>query len=379
MLIFILYNFQIILNAIYFLSYLQLFIEFKNNEFFLNSCKEKLIILKKFEKISNPKISIISAVYNSERYILRFLKSIQNQNFRDIEILLINDCSKDNSINIIEKYIKIDKRIILIKNKNNKGTFITRNIGVLYSKGKYLVFPDPDDIISKNIFNACFKFSEKNNYDIIKFNEYIGNKKIIFNEIYNKLGNKAIYKPKLSTYIYYGNIELEIIDIALSNKFIKKVVFIKALNLIKTFYLNEYIIFSEDSMMNYIIFRIAESFLYIKKIGYYYIKNKLSITNSLFNKSIKRVKMNFKFLKLVLKYTKNNKYEKDMAFHLLTIISKKYNLANSLSNLKSDFKFYYDILNKYLNSKFLTIENRLILNIFKNFLKKNYSNILLKK
>ena len=73
----------------------------------MNSCKEKLIILKKYEKISNPKISIISAVYNSERYILRFLKSIQNQNFRDIEILLINDCSKDNSINIIEKYIKI--------------------------------------------------------------------------------------------------------------------------------------------------------------------------------------------------------------------------------------------------------------------------------
>ena len=266
MLIFILYNFQIILNAIYFLSYLQLFIEFKNNEYFLNSCKEKLTTLKKYEKISNPKISIISAVYNSERYILRFLKSIQNQNFRDIEILLINDCSKDNSINIIEKYIKIDKRIILIKNKKNKGTFISRNIGVLYSKGKYLVFPDPDDIISKNIFNACFKFSEKNNYDIIKFNEYIGNKKIIFNEINNKLGNKAIYKPKLSTYIYYGNIELEIIDIALSNKFIKKVVFIKALNLIKTFYLNEYIIFSEDSMMNYIIFRIAVSFLYIKKL-----------------------------------------------------------------------------------------------------------------
>ena len=264
-------------------------------EFFLNCCKNnKFRVLKKYEKIINPKISIISAVYNSEKFIFRFLNNIQNQNFEDIEIIFIDDCSKDNSINVIEKYRKEDKRIILIKNKKNRGTFITRNIGVIYSKGKYLILPDPDDIISKNILYACLKFSEKNNYDIIKFNVYIGNRKVSQNNIYNKLVNKIIFKPKLSTYIYYGNNELEIIDFSLSNKFIKKIAFIKALNLIKNFYLNEYIIFSEDSMMNYIIFRIAESFFYLKKIGYYYIKNKLSITNNLFNKTPKRINMVFK-------------------------------------------------------------------------------------
>ena len=330
--------------------------------------------MKQYKKIINPKISIISAVYNSEKYIFRFLKCIQNQNFKDVEILFINDYSKDNSINIIEEYRKKDKRIILINNKKNKGTFISRNIGVLYSKGKYLILPDPDDIISKNILSACFKLSEKNNYDIIKYNEYIGNGKILFKDIFNKLGNKAIYKPKLSTYIYYGNNELKIIDFSISNKFIKKVVFIKALNLLKKYYLNEYIIFSEDSLMNYIIFRIAESFLYLNKIGYYYIRHQLSITKNLFTKSSRRINMIFKYLNFISKYTKNNKYEKDMANHLLITLSKDYNIANRLTNLNSDYKFYLNIINEFLNSKFIKNENILLLEMYKDILMKKCQN-----
>lgn len=59
---------------------------------------------------------------------------------------MIDDCSKDNSIRIVESYKNKDNRIRLIKNKQNKGTFISRNIGIIYSKGKYLIVPDPDDI-----------------------------------------------------------------------------------------------------------------------------------------------------------------------------------------------------------------------------------------
>jgi len=92
--------------------------------------------------VENPKISLISAVYNSEKYILRFLRSIQNQIFADIEIIFIDDYSNDNSTFIIEKYKKGDERIILIKNKKNKGTFFSRNIGTLKAKGEFLIFPD---------------------------------------------------------------------------------------------------------------------------------------------------------------------------------------------------------------------------------------------
>lgn len=113
-------------------------------------------IKKNLKKIDYPKISIVSPIFNRERNLIRFIKSIQYQIFEDIEIIIIDDCSNDMSVKLIEKLIRKDKRIILIKNKKNKGTFITRNIDIIYSKAKYFIAPDPDDIISKNILNICY-------------------------------------------------------------------------------------------------------------------------------------------------------------------------------------------------------------------------------
>ena len=113
----------------------------KKNELFLKSINEQKIKLINNNKIIYlPKISIISPIYNSEKYLLRFLNCLQNQSFNKIEIILIDDYSKDNSINIIENFQKKDKRIILLKNKYNKGTFIARNLGIIYSRGKYIYF-----------------------------------------------------------------------------------------------------------------------------------------------------------------------------------------------------------------------------------------------
>ena len=152
---------------------------------------------------------------------------------------------------MIKESQKKDKRIILLKNKKNKGTLISRNIGVIYSKGKYIILPDPDDIINKNILNICYKYAEKYNCEMIRFNMYIGNKKIFFNEIVNKFDNRFIYQPELSTYLYYGNNELQIIDFYITNKFIKKDLYIRTINYIENRYLNLYMIFMEDSMINY--------------------------------------------------------------------------------------------------------------------------------
>ena len=80
---------------------------------------------------------------------MRFIRSIQNQFFDDIEIIFIDDCSIDDSVKVIEENKKKDERIILLKQKVNKGTLISRNIGALLSKGEYLIFPDTDDILSR--------------------------------------------------------------------------------------------------------------------------------------------------------------------------------------------------------------------------------------
>ena len=95
-----------------------------------------LLNKKKFLKYEIPKISIISPIYNREKYILGFLRSIQNQNFDNIEIIFVDDFSSDNSAESIKNYQIEDERIILIKHNKNKGTLISRNDGALISKGE---------------------------------------------------------------------------------------------------------------------------------------------------------------------------------------------------------------------------------------------------
>ena len=132
----------------------------------------KYKIGKQFRKRNSPKISVVIPLYNRELFLIRFLRTIQCQNFQDIEIIFIDDYSSDNSIKIIEENKKDDERILLLKNKKNKGTFANRNLGALYAKGKYLIIPDPDDIIlNHNILTICYKLAEKYNYEIIRFNK----------------------------------------------------------------------------------------------------------------------------------------------------------------------------------------------------------------
>ena len=191
-------------NIIFIISYLNIRIEYYNIQKLLLYINNDEII-KKYKRISVPKISVVSPVYNNEKYLLRFLKSIRNQNIFRIEIILVDDCSVDNSVLKIEKYTIEDERIILIKNKRNKGTFVTRNIGVLFSKGKYIILPDPDDCLAKNLLKAIYNIAEKYNYEVIRFNSFwTKTKKKTFHPFLKKLENREVFQPELSTYMYYG-------------------------------------------------------------------------------------------------------------------------------------------------------------------------------
>ena len=103
-------------------------IDSDNIEKYFEICNKEILLNNKiFKKYENPKISIICPNHNRGQYILRLLRSIQNQFFDDIEIIFIDDFSNDNSVKLIEEYQKRDKRIILIKHKKNKGTLISIN------------------------------------------------------------------------------------------------------------------------------------------------------------------------------------------------------------------------------------------------------------
>jgi glycosyltransferase involved in cell wall biosynthesis len=290
--------------------------------------------------------------------LLRLLRSIQNQFFDDIEIIIVDDFSMDNSIKLIERYQKEDERIILIKNNKNKGTLISRNIGIINSSGKYIIMPDADDILSENILKTCYETATKNNIEMIRFNIYIGNESIFFDYYVNKLKVKPIFQPELKTYLFYGLNTLEQIDFNLSNKFIKREIFISALNSMNKFYLNQYMINYEDGLMNYMLYRTAKSFVFIKRIGYYYLLNNQSISL----KPKKNYEDNFKFiflqLKFVIENTKNTQYEKDIAN---SIFSKLSTLFKDNFIITKNFEFYKEVIDLYLNCKFINEENKSIL------------------
>lgn len=115
------------------------------------------------------KVSIIVPIYNVEKYIERCIKSLISQTYRDIEILLINDGSPDDSKTICEKYEKIDKRIKLY-NKENGGLSDARNYGLKRATGEYILFVDSDDYIESNAVEVLISEMQKDNLDIVAGN-----------------------------------------------------------------------------------------------------------------------------------------------------------------------------------------------------------------
>ena len=310
-------------------------------------CNDGILINQTiFQKYLIPKISIISSVYNGEKYILRFLRSIQNQFFTDIEIIFIDDFSDDNTIKIIEHYQKEDKRIFLIKQNKKRGTLQSRNIGALKAKGEYLIFPDIDDILSNNILKECFKTAMQYNCDLIRFIIYMKNQKDI-NQIFF-FYNKFINQPKLSTFVFYSLGFLRENDFNISNKFIKRILFIKTLNNINKFYLNKNMIYFEDGFINYALHRNANSLYIMKKIGYFYIQNNESVTNNK-NRTLE-IQCFLLFLNFVFENSKNNEFEKNMSIHLLKEylinLSTKNNFMNILKYLINISKSYF-LLNRF--------------------------------
>ena len=363
---FILYNIQFFPFINTFILFMSRRNEIKNIETYLKFCKSQKLEFQKYKNRKNPEISIISPTYNRQKYLSRFIKSVQNQNFKNIELIIVDDNSLDNSANIIKNYENKDKRIISVKNKKNRGTFFARNIGVLHSRGQYVILPDPDDIISQDILKISYKYAKKNGYEIIRFSVYNGGGVIAYEKFLEKLEDKPIYQPELSTYLFYATSDLEINDLSINNKLIKRDVYIEALNELNTFYFNMYITNYEDRIINYLIHRKAKSFYFLKKIGYRHLKSSESVSSQMFEISEQRIDFIFKYIKFLFEYTKNIKREKDIVNTVLTILNRRKNSMEShlLSmNFNSNWNFYYEIINLFLDNEFISEGNKLT---FKN-------------
>lgn len=118
-----------------------------------------------------PLVSIITPVYNSEEYLEETILSVINQTYKNWELLLVDDCSTDNSYEIIEKYLT-DERIKYLRNERNSGPAITRNVGLETANGKYIALLDSDDFWGKTKLENQVKFMVKNNLELSHGNYY---------------------------------------------------------------------------------------------------------------------------------------------------------------------------------------------------------------
>ena len=199
---------------------------------FLQINQENKLIEKnvKFKKSKRPDITVIITVYNKADNIHKSIRSIQNQSLKNIEIIIVDDCSIDNSIDIIKEYQKDDPRIILLSHDSNEGIIKSRSDGIRKAKGKYITIIDADDpFIHKDILNNSLFIAKKANLDVVQFHYIMASyekgqlKEIIDEYPFTNISN-IIYQPELSTKFYWigENVDFYIRNRIIWGKLIKK-------------------------------------------------------------------------------------------------------------------------------------------------------------
>lgn len=212
----------------------------------------------------NPLVSVIVPVYNTEKYLTECLDSIANQRYENIEVLMVDDGSTDNSRLICEEYVRIDRRFIYFY-KENGGLSSARNLALDNLNGDFLMFVDSDDVIFENTIKKCLEEYEDGT-DIVQFGYSCGHE---FPGERRKFKNKKLVGEEITqNYMFYGP---EVVW----NKFYRKTIFDKIR-------FNEGIIHEDTFLMPQVMLSITK----MKNINislYFYRKRENSIMSSGFS------------------------------------------------------------------------------------------------
>ena len=331
---------------------------------YLNKCKRHILnntnIISEIKTI--PKISVIIPVYNCDTTIELSIISILNQNFLDFEIILVNDFSSDNSLQIIQEIKKKDKRIKILNNKRNMGTLYSRCIGTLKSKGKYIFALDNDDLfLSDDLFANIYKAAEYYNYDIIEFKSFqIKNYSPNITEIEetyfnHHLNNLILHQPELSLFPISINNNYAPNDFWIWAKCIKSKIYKKSIKTLGEKRYSVYNCWTEDISMVFIIFNFAQTYIFLNIYGIFHILslhttgNTLNISHKLFTEIF--------LLDIIFDFSKNIEKNKKYAVYKALDIGK--NNINILS-LKNQI-YLKSILMKLLKCKYIKNEDKVLI------------------
>lgn len=223
-------------------------------------------------------ISIIVPIYNSSKTLDFCINSLLNQTYKNIEVILVNDGSTDNSLDICNKYSKLDRKIKVI-NKENGGVSSARNAGLAVANGNYIGFVDSDDYIEKNMYEELFNTLKKNNSKIAICNI----------EFKNEYGTTI--KEFSHDNVVFGRDELPLymFNVLCINGYLCNKLYSRELIFINNDYIkfDETIRILEDNLFNYEIFNKNRNFTctYLNKKLYNYIQFKNNTSNKKYDLS----------------------------------------------------------------------------------------------
>lgn len=293
----------------------------------------------------NPKVTIVIPVYNAEKYIEKCINSILNQSLKEIEIIVINDGSRDNSLCILQEIAKNNDNLRVLT-QENKGASAARNLGIKKANGEYIGFVDIDDYIENDMYFKMYNKAIEKNYDIVScsFMEETETTKTNFTEAL--FGNKELIGEEIKNLYLDKIIEDKFLGyLPLWNKIFKRK-FISKYNI----WINENMILGEDRVFcSEAIFK-ADKIANVNDILYHYMKiNSDSLTNRY---DIKKVGYYLEDRRSMLKFVKDNVIDKEKLYEYKKIYNKRvfYKLLDYMLNqIKTNDK----LLVKYRNIKYI--------------------------
>ena len=242
-----------------------------------NFCNEEsIIVFNKTKPKNKPLISIILPTYNKRETLIKSLRSIQIQTLENFEIIIVEDASKDFDSDFYDLLLKSDSRIRIIYHLYNMGVWRSRIDGFLYSKGKYILFFDPDDLYEDNyVLEDLYNLIEKYHLDSVKtyFRNIYDYNNLTSYQICFKINFSYTQIAKKSEINSYNNFYMKWAYGIVWNRLVRSDIFSKGLCLLSKTVLNIYKNVWDDIWWNKMANEISNNYLIVKRIGYQYYKN----------------------------------------------------------------------------------------------------------
>lgn len=216
------------------------------------------------------KLSIIIPVFNTEKYLSRCIDSVINQTYKNLEVIVVNDCSPGNAEEIISTYTKYDSRIKYVTYEKNRGLFRARVAGAEQAMGDYIAFLDSDDYVTLDYYNTLMKSAKKYNSDIAIGNtifERVDGSDYVRN-LHDECFNFEVLRGECVRKTYYEQKGLCFSWHTVWNKIYKKKLWDKCYPFYKE--INNHLIMTEDIAFSSLLFYYAESVSTVKNDGIFY-------------------------------------------------------------------------------------------------------------